>query len=275
MLCYFATYLAKQELSSQTIKTYISAARNLHISLGFPDPRDSSSLPMLQHVQAGGIKRVQALKQSQTRRVRLPITLLILDLLRQHWEASKHPNRFTLWAAASLCFAGFFRSGELLETPGSQGCPTTMQVHLSFSKCDQFGKGVDIYIGSTDNPLCPVTAVMAFMMVRGTTPGRFFITQDEKPLTKSQFVAELRKALAACGFNPIAYAGHNFRIGAATAEAQAELPDSTIQTLGRWNSAAFLSYIRTPRQQLASLTKSIIPSNAITGATNRSTSIHQ
>ena len=41
----------------------------------------------------------------------------------------------------------------------------------------------------------------------------------------------------------------SFRIGAATTAAKAGLEDSTM--LGRWNSDAFLSYICTPREQLA------------------------
>ena len=43
----------------------------------------------------------------------------------------------------------------------------------------------------------------------------------------------------------------SFRIGAATAAAQAGVEDSVIQLLGRWSSAAFLAYIRTPREDLA------------------------
>ena len=31
--------------------------------------------------------------------------------------------------------------------------------------------------------------------------------------------------------------------------------DSLIQTLGRWKSAAYLAYIKIPRQQLASVSK--------------------
>ena len=39
----------------------------------------------------------------------------------------------------------------------------------------------------------------------------------------------------------------------ATVLAKAGLEDSTIRTLGRWNSAAFLVYIRTPRESLAGM----------------------
>ena len=78
LLCYYAVFMAKRGLAHQTIKTYMSATRNMHISLGFPDPRDSSSLPILRRIQAG-IQRVQSTKGSPSNRVRLPITPAILD----------------------------------------------------------------------------------------------------------------------------------------------------------------------------------------------------
>ena len=137
---------------------------------------------------------------------------------------------------------------------------SSLKVHLSRSKCDQFGKGVDVYVGRSGNELCPINAVTAYTAERGDSSGPYFRDKNGKPLTKARFIAEMRKALLELGLEQDQYAGHSFRIGAATAAAQAGLEDSTIKALGRWNSSAFLLYIRTPREQLASLTHSLAKS---------------
>ena len=62
---------------------------------------------------------------------------------------------------------------------------------------------------------------------------------------------ELRKVLSSAGLEAKGYAGHSFQIGAATTAAACGFGDSTIQMLGRWSSAAYLTYIKTPRNQLA------------------------
>ena len=106
-----------------------------------------------------------------------------------------------------------------------------------------------------------MVAVVSYMAIRGQQqPGHFFSKQLGKPLTKPQFIADVNKALTVAGLDQGAFSSHSFWIGEATAAAQAGIPDSAIQTLDRWNSAAFLSYmyIRTPRQKLASLTGSVM-----------------
>ena len=73
------------------------------------------------------------------------------------------------------------------------------------------------------------------------------------PLTKQRFVQRIREALLAGGFNPSQFAGHSFRIGAATTAAECGISDSTIKMLGRWESAgADFRFIFTPRDKLAS-----------------------
>ena len=273
VLCYFATYLASQGLTSQSVRVYLAAVRDLHITMGFSDLRDQSSLPLLKRVQSG-IQRVQACKKRASKRVRLPITPHLLSLLHSHWESTVHPERQVLWAVAVLCFAGFFRLGELLQSPDSSSVlswgdvsidnrddPSVIRVYLRFSKCDQYGRGVKVYVGQCVSPwLCPVAAVTSYMASRGPKPGPFFQLGSGRTLTKLGFVSELRRALLACGIDQAAYSGHSFRIGAATAAAEAGLQDSTIQMLGRWSSAAFLSYIRTPGSQLAAFTSSLLRS---------------
>ena len=175
-----------------------------------------------------------------------------------------------LWAAATVCFFGFFRSSEITApslttfdpsvhlswgdvTVDDRTRPTSLRVHLKRSKCDQFGAGVDVHIGRTASPLCPVTTVLAYMASRQCAAGPFFQDGLGRPLTKAVFVQKIRQALSLWAYLRSSLQA-SFRIGAATAAAQVGLEDSVIQALGRWSSAAFLLYIHTPREQLAQFT---------------------
>ena len=42
--------------------------------------------------------------------------------------------------------------------------PTMLKMHLYRSKCDQFGKGVDVFVGQSGNELC---LTVAYSAVRG------------------------------------------------------------------------------------------------------------
>ena len=46
------------------------------------------------------------------------------------------------------------------------------------------------------------------------------------------------------------FSGHSFQAGAATTAAAIKVEGSSIKTLGRWESAASLLYVRIPREQL-------------------------
>ena len=278
-LCFFAVYLAEQGLAPQTGKAYLSALRNTQISLGLPDPREQSSLPLLKRIQAG-ISRTRLQRGNTTpKRIRLPITIHTLERIREALFTSDEPNRVVLWAVASVAFFGFFRLGELLpDSVGAfnpstslawgdvsmddQAAPRMIQVHLKRSKCDQFGAGSDVVVGVTGTATCPVTAMVRYLEIRGPQAGPFFLDTSGRIVTKPWFVGQVRDILATIGIPAHQYAGHSFRIGAATTAALAGVEDSMIQTLGRWHSAAFLRYIRTPKERLAALSVNLAGSGS-------------
>ena len=103
-----------------------------------------------------------------------------------------------------------------------------IRFHLKRSKCNQFGNGVDVFIGRTSDDLCLVVAVLNYLAQRGNQTGAFFRFRDGSPLTKARFVLGIRRALTKTGVDCTGYSGHSFRIGAATAASQASIADSTM-----------------------------------------------
>ena len=126
-------------------------------------------------------------------------------------------------------------------------------ITLRQSKTYVFGSGVTLYVGATGAILCPVAAVLTYLARRPGSPGPLFIFERGQPLSRVHLVTAIRQGLAVAGVDVSRYSGHSFRICAATTAAQVGIPDSLIQTLGRWKSSAFLSYIRTPLPQLTSV----------------------
>lgn len=214
-------------------------------------------------------------KEGRPIRTRLPVTPYILSKVYSILQLNPHSfDNIMLWAAFVLCFFGFLRSGEVTIpnasaydssahlsfsdiAVNSSMSPSVIQVTLKASKTDPFRKGVTIYIGKTDNFLCPVSALLNYVSIRGSSPGILFRFKDNSPLTKCAFVSHFRRCLHQAGIDCSQYAGHSFRIGAASTASARGVEDSIIQTLGRWKSAAYLTYIRIPSDNLAALSQRI------------------
>ena len=272
-LCRYVAHLAGEGLKHRTIKAYLSAIRCLQIQNEMGNPFISGSMPRLEYV-LGGIKRVEASSGRQTR-TRLPITPDILMKLRDIWLAPPvQPDTLMLWAAACIGFFGFLRAGEFtVPSPeaydpevhlnlgdlalDSHTHPTLVRLKIKQSKTDPFRQGVDVFLGRTDTPLCPVEALIQYLGVRSPTPGPLFVLSTGSPLSRSHLVANLHTALRQAGLDESRYNGHSFRIGAATTAAQQGLEDSLIQTLGRWRSEAYKIYIKLPRAQLAGVSRAL------------------
>lgn len=267
-LCSFCAYLADNKLKHQTIKCYLSGLRYTQIAAGLHDPfGPKKDMPRLEYLLRG-IKGVQA-RNGVSPRPRMPITPLIMSKLLEFWD--KPPlthNVRMLWAACCLAFFGFLRIGEMTVPDGvsfnqqdhlsigdisfdRSKNPSILFVVIKHSKTDPFRKGVTLTLGKTSNRLCPVIAMAAYLAERGLSQGPLFRLQNGTALSRSIFVKEVQRGLQAVGLDKSKYNGHSFRIGAATTAAARGIEDSIIQILGRWESTAYLRYIKIPREQLA------------------------
>ena len=97
-----------------------------------------------------------------------------------------------LWAACCTCFFGFLRSDEIavplqkdyavrsishmVMSHSTQNTPPVWNIKAS--KTDPFQKGVTIYVGCTNNDLCPVAALAVYTTIRGTNDGPFFVLEN-------------------------------------------------------------------------------------------------
>jgi len=274
LLSRFISHLANENLCHSTLKCYLSAIRHLHVQEGYGDPRISGMARLEQVLR--GIKITQAKRLSMKSQARMPITPDLLRKMKGAWEKEQDVrDGAMLWAAASLCFFGFLRSGEITVPSDSAfeegthltfrdvavdnlDSPKSMRVTIKASKTDPFRMGVDVYVGRTQDALCPVRAMLDYLVVRGPSPGPLFLFCNGKHLTRVRLVTKVREALASAGVDHSAYSGHSFRIGAATTAAKQGISDATIKMLGRWKSSAYQLYIKTPKEQLASISQRLV-----------------
>ncbi len=139
--------------------------------------------------------------------------------------------------------------------------PRVLNVRIKDSKTDRLRRGATVTIGCTGKSLCPVNAILRFMIVRKVGPGPFFIDKAGIGLIRKIFVREVKGALNRADLDSRAISGHSFRIGAATAAAQCGASDAEIKKLGRWKSREYKGYVRSGSQGLGELPRKLAEAN--------------
>ena len=137
-----------------------------------------------------GISRVQA-KVGGVQLDRRLISPDQLILLKTQWMKGSSYDGIMLSAAACLRYFGWFRAGEI-TAPASGSFdpmahmtrhnitvynakpPQWFTVRLKQSKTDQFREGNLVTVGWTGWKLCPVEAVLSFLVIRGRLEGPLF-----------------------------------------------------------------------------------------------------
>ena len=147
-------------------------------------------------------------------RVRLPITIHIMKNMKD--ALSREPDTYNntmLWAACCMAFFGFMRIGEFtIAAEGSyektthlspadisvdkRNNPRLLRVTIKQSKTDPFHQGVNIFLGATDGPICPVVDILKYLAVQGNHQCPLFITEDGSELTRQTFAALINRLLS-------------------------------------------------------------------------------
>jgi len=167
----------------------MSAVRHAQISMGLGNPH-MSDMPQLGYI-IRGIKRVTG----GPPRTRLPITPALLKVMQESWSPLTSRDG-VMWAAACMRFFGFLHCGEVVISSdasndpqvnlsledvriNSRVRPSVVEVNMKASKTDPFRKGVRVYLGATTTDICPVTAILHYLALRGAGPGPFFKFRDD------------------------------------------------------------------------------------------------
>ena len=82
---------------------------------------------------------------------------------------------------------------------------------------------MDIFLGRTYKDLCPIAAILLYMLQRGPGIGFLFRFADGKPLTRPILVSRIREAISQVEVSCDPYSGHTFQIGVATTAAWQEI----------------------------------------------------
>ena len=132
-----------------------------------------------------------------------------------------------LWAAFCLGFSGFLRAGEFtvnsIFDPSiyltvqdlqveAEFNPSSLWVCIKSSKTNPFRQRCFIYLGRGQAPLCPNSAILAYLHLLGPSSGPLFIDTHGRPLTRSHLSYFIQSVLQGAGI-PGQFSGHSFRIG--------------------------------------------------------------
>ena len=268
----FISYMGAQGLAASTIDVYLAGLRFFRLLADPTCIAPSFHTPYVNLI-IRGIKRVNAGKGST--RIRLPITTAMMNRIRAALALDPHSfqNR-ALWAACCIGFFGFLRCSEFVVPDSGPFDPQVhlcladivyvhnethnyIEVQIKASKTDQYRQGTRVALGATGTPICPVSALLDYLTIRGNRPGALFINENGSPMRRGQFVIKVQQALQQTGVVGHHFNGHSFRIGAATSASQAGVPETTIKILGRWSSMAYQQYIRPSTTDLAAVSRYI------------------
>ena len=250
LLSVFISYLHTLGYSSSSIISHSSSIGYIHRILGYQNPMSHNIIQKL----LAGVTRV-----SPPSPPRLPITIGILAQLISSVDqvVAHYYHKSLLKAMLTIGFFGLMRIGEITMT--KEGIiplslsqltfqPSLVSINITHFKHNKKLNPVEIPIPQQSiSQICPVKHLTEYLQLRGFNPGPLFAFPTLKPIPRQFFSKNLSRLISFAGFQGDRYKSHSLRIGGATYYASLGYSDAQIRLLGRWDSNAFIKYIRSAR----------------------------
>ena len=266
--------LTMEQLAPGTVRTYISRVRSLHHSKGMTPGWEEDDIRLL-------MKGVCNLPRKNTPK-KLAVTPALLRILKEKIMSSQWPEmrKHMVWAACCLLYNGALRAGEVLSPSASRfdASSTLRRRDLTLVKENVAGKSVTYIRMLIRNPkefrsvgevtveilpapgtfFCPVEAVRKFLKCTRGFPQSMPLLRTESTLLCKSHLNSILKEMLDPALDYGIIRSHSFRAGLTTALARAGVSDEILQSLGRWHSSAYRSYIKMGRNLRMSTQEKLI-----------------
>lgn len=214
-------YNIKHELESDQVKAVLKGTRNLSAESSSTG-REACSLKQLKHL------------------------IRMATVLYPNYEAR------LIASMLSLAFFGFLRVSEYTCTPAGHAISVgnmkvqreSLRVTIPSSKTNRSKATIVVREYSRCKTICPLYAFKNYIALRPShaSPTALFVKSDSTPVSSSDASKYLTDLCKACKLSNIS--SHSLRIGGATWAASEGWSDASIRAHGRWQSNAFVKYVR-------------------------------
>ena len=261
-------YASQIALSSSyaNVKLHLAAVKHYAITHGYKVGRYDRLYLVLR-----GIRKSQG--RSYNKPKRIPATPNLLRKIKSNLFASNYAygDKCVLWSPMTMAFFGLLRASEYtcqfvnrynpetdLCVSDVTGTSVGVAVRIKASKTDIFREGVMIRIAPNATEICPISALTNYLRTRNWKSGPLFVFQNGQFLRR----ADISRCLKMFSGTSENISSHSFRIGVPTTLANLGYPRWLIQSLGRWSSDAYRTYLRVADSTIREASRALVTQSA-------------
>ncbi len=254
-LCLFAQFLSRSFKSADSIASYISGVKQLHLRLHL-------DITVFNHFDLSlvlrGLSRIKQYKPRQAS----PVTLHILSAIYYTSLDLTIPAHQVFWSLFLIAFFTMGRKSQFvvdsLKSVPSEKIVRRKHITISgdilyitfvASKTNQFGQKHHTIplLSIKDSIFCPVSHYRSMIQTLPSNPNdpafMFPLNDSLVPLHYSKFQTFFKSCISSVGLPASQFSSHSFRRGGCSLAFHLQAPTELIQFTGDWKSDCYKKYL--------------------------------